>query len=267
MKLFWDDARTREYPWAALHFGALLGTTITISSGWPTFPSTACEICQHLCLNTITNKRLLSGVLSFSHYFVSTASFHSCMLFPSLFEVCKQSSNSVFSSAGSYRDKESPRLQLWAIPYDLWPRGSQQGFKSWSSYNPENKTVNAIVMLAYFLCVFICTFLLVVLLNVKANWLLTDHSHLGLWTWQCCAKINLFDLTIVFLLFFSEYSWHRHRSGCCVCKALKSIIYLYFLKAFIYWINNIKLLEVKLIQSYVEIYHISKIRFRALLQI
>lgn len=65
VKLVWDYARTREYPWAAQHLGALSGTTIIFSSAWPTFPSTACEVCQHLCLNMITNKRLLSEVLSF----------------------------------------------------------------------------------------------------------------------------------------------------------------------------------------------------------
>lgn len=44
---------------------SLPGTTIIVPSAWPTFPSTACEIYQHLCLNMIINKRLLSWVLSF----------------------------------------------------------------------------------------------------------------------------------------------------------------------------------------------------------
>lgn len=63
---------------------------------------------------------LESGVSSHHlfHCFVSTASFHSCMLFPFLFEVCNQSSNSVFSSAGSCSDQESPSLLTVSPP--LW---------------------------------------------------------------------------------------------------------------------------------------------------
>lgn len=51
---------------------------------WPTFPSTACEVCQHLCLNRIINKRLLSGVLSFFSPFCHHSFFPVLYAFPFL---------------------------------------------------------------------------------------------------------------------------------------------------------------------------------------